>query len=576
MKYRRARPSLAARGDLLSSLGIVAAIGCLGCVGDVHEANPGAPGEGTSADPGAPGGGGSASMGALPSATPECSGALPAARIWRLSDQQYRSAVADLLPGVEVPEITTPGRSKAEFINVAELYPVSGALAVDLRSAAKAVAADAVRDLDRRLGCPPGRDQRSCASDFVQALVTRGVRHPLEPAERDAYARLFAFGAERSIADGVRLAIEALLQSPSFLYRQELGTAGRPGEPATLRPFELASALSFFFYDSLPDAELWRAAEDGSLGRPDGYRREVARLLALPRVRRTLGRVFLKWTGLGAGVTTELASEDYPDYDAGLQQALAEEAEHFFAGTLERDGTLADLLTSRRSFVDARLAKLYGVPHPGGPGFSEVTLPADQRSGLLTQAGFVVSKSRGEMVVHRGKWVREELLCGVIPVPPPGVAAEPVAGDLTSRQQADLRVASGTCGTCHRLMDPLGLAFERYDGLARYATRDAAGHDLSGQGEIQESDVDGVIDGAVQLSGKLAASRQARLCIETRMLAYALGRDSGSEAGGSDPAQACEAEQLDRQLAGGGRLLDVMGAIALSPGFRTRTSHGGP
>jgi hypothetical protein len=557
----------------VAALTAAAAAGCVGDIADPEKEEPGftRPGE-----PAAPGG--TAGPGATdepPPVASACTTEPPPARIWRLSDQQYRAAVADLLPGVDVPAITTPGRSRAEFINVAELYPVSGALAVDLRTAAKMVAASAVKNVGTRLGCT-GANERDCGRDFVLALATRGVRRPLATDERADYEKLYALGAERSVADGVRLCIEALLQSPSFLYRSELGAPSAPaGARTALRPWELASALSFFFTDSLPDAELLRAAEDGSLSHDEGYTRQVERLLTQPRVRATLGRVFLKWLGLGDGVTTELPSDEYPDYDEPLRKALADEATHFFDDALAHGTSLLSLFLSRQGFVDRRLAALYGVPFPasgaGPDGFAPVTLPSDQRAGFLTQGGFVVSKSRGEMVVHRGKWIREELLCGVIPAPPAGVVAEPTPGDFTAREQANMRLENASCGACHQLMDPLGLTFEHYDGMARYGARDGRGRPIDASGELKASDVDGKVNNVLELGARLAQSEQARLCIANRMMAYALGRDGDGADAPSFDQQRCEARELFQAIGGpGGELVDLMAAIAKSASFRMR------
>jgi hypothetical protein len=569
----------AMRSHWMKPAGCVLALGLLlsACVGEVGQHGDTGPKAGGPSSTGggngvAPPGGGSSATGPGPTnVDPQsCSQSLPAARIWRISDQQYVTAVADLLPGATAPEITTPGRSRAEFINVADLYPVSGALAVDLRTAAKAIAASTVgaADLGKRLGCA-GAVDRGCASAFVQRFVARAFRRPLEPVESEAFTKLFDFGTTTSVNDGVRLVIEATLQAPSFLYRTELGRAGDAGKPATaLTPFELASSLSFFFLDSIPDDGLWQAAMDGSLARPEIYERETKRLLGLPRVRQNLAHVFMKWIGLGAGVTTELASEDYPDYNDDLRASLTAESAHFFADAVAQGqgSPLGDLFTTRKTFIDQRLAKLYGLPYTGpAGGFVDVNLPAGERAGFFTQAGFVVSKSRGEVVVHRGKWMRQELLCGDIPDPLPGVNTEPPVGDFTPRQLSELRMSSSTCGACHALMDGLGLAFSHYDAMGRYLAKDAKGAPVDASGVIQVSDFDGPVRDAVDLAQKLSRSNQARLCIETRMLAYALGRDT--EPGRDD----CTIRQIDDQIkAGGGRLLDLMSAIALAPAFRSR------
>ena len=556
---------------LVAAFVLAASAGCeyLGQIGD----GPG-PGENVSTGSPTPGSGPGDSNGGNPggvapgtisaSCKPGTPAATTPARIWRLSDEQIKAAMTDLLPGVTVPEVTTSGRARSEFINMSELFPVDGALAVDLRSAARAVAGEAVKTMAARLGCGAGLDERTCAQDYVQRFAARAFRRPLGAEDKSALLTLFGAGAATSTADGVRLALEGVLQSPSFLYRTELGTgSGASGEMA---PHELASALSFFFLNSIPDDPLWATVLDGSLARREVYDAQVKRLLDLPRVRENLGRVFLKWTGLGAGVTTELASEDYPLYDEAMKQSLTEEATRFFAGLVAGGGTVGDLMTSRKAFVDKRVAGLYGVPYSGSGGFVATTLPADQRSGILTLSSLIVAKSHGHVVVHRGKWIRKELFCNDIPSPPPGTNLTPPESlNMTSREFAAFRLRDATCGECHKMMDPLGLSFEAYDALGRYSAKDKNGLAIDTTGEITGTDVDGRVAGGVELAQKLAGSQQVRLCIEAKMYAYALGREVGGD------ADTCEVQRLDAQVAaGGGRLLDMMAAVAGSPAFRVR------
>jgi hypothetical protein len=544
---------------------LVPVLGLTACVGSITDPNadPSAPRMSGSAHPAGPADppGHTGDPPVLPG---DCQADPTPARIWRLSDEQYVKAVGDLLPGVKVPAITTPGRSNAEFLNMAELYPVSGALAVDLRASAKAVATAAIADLPQRMACAAAEDERACGEAFVRRLATRAFRRPLDAADQDALTKLFAVGAQTSVKDGVRLSIEGVLQSPSFLYRTELGSGA--GATVALTPYELASALSFFLLDSIPDPPLWQVAEDGSLDRPEIYQQQVDRLLGDPRVRENLARVFLKWSGLGGGVTTELPTDQFPSYDQALRDSLMGEATRFFGDLLAQGGTLADLLGSRRTFIDQRLATLYGVPYQGGGDFVATTLPAGERSGMLTQGAFLVSKSRGEPIVLRGKWVREELLCGDIPSPPPNINTDPPPGEeLTPRQFSQRRTSSSVCGACHQLMDGIGLAFANYDPLGRFVTKDDKGAALDASGDIQMSDFDGRVNGALELAGRLGKSRQARNCVETRMLSYALGRDVAS----GDAA--CEQRRIDARIGADARLLDLLGAIALGPGFRART-----
>lgn len=196
----------------------------------------------------------------------------------------------------------------------------------------------------------------------------------------------------------------------------------------------------------------------------------------------------------------------------------------------------------------------------------QVTLPAAQRSGVLTQGGFIASKSRGEVMVHRGKWVREELLCGSIPDPPPGINTDPPTGNLTSRQFSEMRMADPTCGACHSLMDGIGLAFENYDPLGRYSTKGPNNTPIDASANLVGTDVDGKVNGALELATKLGGSQQARLCLETKLLSFSLGDELAYS------ANRCDVQRLDNQIkAGGGRLIDLVAAIAQSPGFRTRT-----
>jgi hypothetical protein len=233
---------------------------------------------------------------------------------------------------------------------------------------------------------------------------------------------------------------------------------------------------------------------------------------------------------------------------------------------VERGGGLRDLFESRTTFVDQRVAALYGAPYNGSGDFVPLLLPPDQRAGMLTDAAFVVSRSRGEPIVHRGKWIREELLCGDIPEPPANINTDPPPGeDLTSRQFSERRIASSTCGACHQLMDGIGLTFAHYDPLGRFTDKDERGGPADASGDIVGSDFDGPVADALELVHKLAGSAQVRACIETRMLSYALGREVASD----EPQ--CEQRRIDAAiLPGGARVLDLVAAIAESPAFLTR------
>jgi hypothetical protein len=295
----------------------------------------------------------------------------------------------------------------------------------------------------------------------------------------------------------------------------------------------------------------------------------VARLLALPRVQDNLTRIHLKWVGLGEGINPDLAEQN-KELTPELKASLEEETRLFFNALIAKGGTMADVLTSNKGFVDRRLATHYGVNAAvGATGFAEVSYPATERAGILTQGAILARYSLGHAVVFRGKYVRSELLCGELPAPPniPEVEEETNASaNLPEREQVKRRLAHQTCGACHALMDPLGMAFMQYDALARYRPNDAMGKPIDASGTISGTgDVDGPVLNAVDMAGKLSRSKKVRSCIEEKMFTYALGRLPSA-------ADSCELQRIDAHLQGkGGKIAELFAGIMLSSGFRYRT-----
>ena len=547
----------------LSGLLFALSSACTGSIGGGAGAPPGANGSSGASGTGAMVGTSRGGTGATSNGT--C-GPSTAPRIWRLSDEQFVNAVSDLLPGVTVPAVTTPGRVKGEFVNMADAFPVTGALASDVRSSAKAVAAAVVKDVPGLLKCQPGQPDMACVGAFIDRFVPRAFRRPIDNTERDGLLAVYGVGAQTTPADGVRLVLEAVLQSPSFLYRSELGAAIAANQPTALTPYELATALSFLVLDSTPDDELFSVAQDGSITQPAVFTREADRLLQTPRARTNLSSIFLKWLGLGGGVITELPAATYPEYDDALRQSMLEESTRFVTALVTQGGTLRDLMTSRATFVDSRLAAIYGVPYPAGSaGFIPTTLPPE-RSGILTQAAVVTSKSRGHQIVIRGKFVRRDLFCQNIPSPPPTVNIMQFDGSgLTERQQSAKRTADAVCGSCHSRMDPIGISFEKFDAIAHYRPTAADGTAVDSAGQLMGTDVDGPIGSPNELANRLGQSAMARACVSQSMLSYALGRDLAD-------ADRCEQDRVAAQVqALGGHLEDLIDAIVRSPVFGYRT-----
>jgi hypothetical protein len=564
-------------GWILASGTLVLAMG-LGCVGTVEDGDgsgtaPPAPGRGPG--PGNPPPNGIPPNTAIPPVVDPATGQMcntaefTPTRVWRISDEQYVAAVNDLL-GIQAPEITTSGRSKAQFVDFAELLQVNSALTNDIRNSAEKVSQQAVADLPKVLACAAGQAQPACVDAFIDRFATRAFRRPLEMIERTELKALYGKGALDSPAKGVEMVISAILQAPSFVYRTELGRGAAEGKPVELTPYELASSLSFYLLNSIPDADLWKTAEDGSLLRPEVLKKQVERLLALPRVQDNLTRVHVKWVGLGEGINPDLADAN-PTLTPALKASMEAETTAFFKNLLTKGGTLTDVLTSNKGFADRALATHYGVTAAPGPG-GEVTYPADQRAGILTQAAILARYSLGHAVVFRGKYVRDELLCGELSSPPndPAIEAENMASaKLSEREQVARRLAHGTCGICHRMMDPIGLAFMNYVALSRYRATEN-GQPIDSRGTISGTvDADGEVLNAVDLAKKLAGSKSVRACIMEKMYSYSLGRMTGA-------FDKCELLRIDNYVqAQGGKLSELVAAIVYSSAFRVRTSTGG-
>ena len=500
------------------------------------------------------------------------------ARVWRVSDEQYVAAVKDLLPGVTVATILTPGRSAQQFVDFAELFEIGAATASDIRNSANAAAAEAVKNLDGLLACKTGEAPAACAGRFIDGFASRAFRRPLEQIERDGLKAVYEAGVGVGQAEGIRMVITAVLQSGSFLYRTELGKSNTvaAGQTVELTNHELASSLSFLFLNSIPDAELRAAADatgDQSLAKPDVFKAQVERLLKLPRVQDNLTTVMLKWMGLGLGLNADLATQE-KEFVPALKASMEEETRLFFKQLLSSGGTVKDLLTSNKGFVDRVLATHLGVPAPAGTGFQPATYPATERSGVLTLSGVLARYSVGHPEVFRGKFVRDEFLCTEIPPPGdnPEIETEVKASEnLPVRVQVQRRLDHGTCGACHRNMDPIGLAFSNYDALGRYKTTDASGGRIDSSGELTGADdADGPLKDALDLGGRLANSTKGRTCVESKVLGYALGRSISHENVGD--IDNCEIKKIDGFVTqGGGKLSDLMAAVVYSSAFRFRT-----
>jgi hypothetical protein len=321
--------------------------------------------------------------------------------------------------------------------------------------------------------------------------------------------------------------IATTLQSPSFVYRTELGEGGAPGEEVSLTSYEIAASLSFFLLDSIPDEPLWEAAVDGSLTDPEVRQAQVDRLLALPNVQDHLSHVMLSWVGVPEVLSREKTVEDLDGhvFDDALRQSMLAESQGFVHSVLWDNKTVADLFQSRDAFVDQAMADFYGVSYsPEDDGFVE--LPPE-RAGLLARAGLIASRPYGHNhEVFRGRMLREQVLCGTMPPPPADLDVEAFnekTKGMSTRQRIEVRASDAACGGCHSYMDTLGIAYDSFGGVGQIVS-EVNGFPPDPAGSLTGTDVDGEFADLQQLSQMLANSEFVTECIATKMMTYALGR----------------------------------------------------
>jgi hypothetical protein len=357
--------------------------------------------------------------------------------------------------------------------------------------------------------------------------------------------------------------IAAVLQSPHFLYRVEHGAGEGTARPLT--DWELASRLSFLLWNSIPDETLLEAAEAGVLQDDEGLAAEATRMLeddrAVQGIRNLFDEVFHLYELDELNKDPTVFTHAHPDMGLLAREETLRVLEDL---VLEEDADFRTLLTTRETFVDRRLAALYNVPAPVTDGFGAITLPDDgSRRGLLGHASFLLAHSHptSSSATKRGKFVRVTLLCQDIPQPPADVDTsipEADAESPTLRERIETHLEDPTCAGCHSLTDPIGLAFENFDGMGRWRdTENGALIDPSG-----DLDGEGFSD-SWELGAVLSEHDRYGYCMSRHLYRYAVGRlESDSEVDLLDwLAAGLEETQFSYQSL----LLDVI----LSDGFRT-------
>jgi hypothetical protein len=554
------------RGEVSTGVGATAG------TGSVAMGTAGAAGSGTTTT-------GTAGVGTF-SSDVTCNGArdVPVTPLRRLTRQEYVNSVRDLLGATvardDLPADETVGPFASNTVtplgDLGTQQYLDGAEALG-RALSTAAAVDKLAACDRAVA---GTTDATCAAKLVDKLGARAFRRPLTSEEKGRYMGLYtSTSSAATYADGARLVVQTMLQSPSFLYHLELdATPGTPGAIVALDPYQLAARLSFFLWNSVPDDALMASAASGKLADAAGVAAEVARLLADARAEDAIATFHTQWLDLAKLAALGKDPTMFPQYSPALRDAMQAETLAFVDDVLRAgDGKLDTLLTSSTAILDGPLFALYGVARPAGTstqGPVRVDLDPAQRAGLLTRAAFLATHAHENQTspVARGVAVLRNVLCVALPDPPPNVdnaPPDPKPG-ATTRERFAAHESIASCAACHKSIDGIGMGFEAYDAIGAWRTMDA-GRVVDATGNVVGApELAGPFDGAVALSKKLAGSAQVQQCVARQWFRFALGRMETASDGCSLKAM------FDGFQASGHDVRKLLASVATSDAFRYR------
>ena len=384
-----------------------------------------------------------------------------------------------------------------------------------------------------------GQHQPTCMPRVVTGLARRAFRRPVTTREVEKYVVLAesAQKQEGSFEEGLAVGIQAILVSPDFLFRIERdrpggtlvsGVSGASGVTGVYRltPHELATRLSYFLWASMPDAELRKAADTGTLRDPQVLAYQVRRMLRDPKSDALAENFGGQWLQFRALESLTRDRDKFPEFEDYLRLSMRRETVLFIEAIVRNDRSVLDFINGRYSFLNERLARHYGIPNVSGPEFRQVDLSATPRGGVLTQGSILAVSSYATRTspVLRGKWVLDNLLNAPPPEPPadvPNLDEATIGTSASMRAQLEEHRKNAICASCHRRMDPLGFGLENFDAVG--AWRDLEGKfPIDASGQLPDGRR---FTGPEELRKILSEDRDAfARAITSKLLTYGLGR----------------------------------------------------
>jgi len=382
--------------------------------------------------------------------------------------------------------------------------------------------------------CYPERAAREtrCANEILSNLARQAYRRPIDDADMEILMDFFRIGRESkgTFEGGIQLGLRRILMSPDFLFRlEQVPENAEPGEVFAISDLELASRLSFFLWSSVPDDELIDLAAANRLSNPATLERQVTRMLKDERSQALVRNFAGQWFHLRNLNSADPDGLVFPNFDENLRNGFLQESSLFFSSIMTEDRPVTELLTADYTYLNQRLARHYGISGITGDDFQRVTLTDGTRQGILGHGSIltVTSFPHRTSPVLRGKWIMENILGAEVPAPPDDVPAlEENAADaidiLSMRDRLAKHRNNPACAGCHNMLDPLGFALEKFDGIGRYRDLDEGGLPIDASGVLADGTP---IDGPADLREAIAKTPEVFVkTFTSKMLTYALGR----------------------------------------------------
>jgi hypothetical protein len=505
----------------------------------------------------------------------DCNGPKDPGRVTirRLNRAEYNNTIRDLIGVKFQPANDFPADDVGYgFDNIGDVLSLPPLLMEKYLAAAEKIIDEAMKtpDLRKRL-LPRHPRERGAMRYNLEQFATRAYRRLATEQEVKRLQRFIQLAREQGDNPevGVKMALQAVLVSPHFLFRVELDRADKEAGP--IGPWQLASRLSYFLWSSMPDEELFRLARQGKLREPEVLEAQVRRMLKDPKARALSDNFAAQWLNIRGLAGFSPDPKRFPGFNAGLRQAMLRETEMFFLHVVREDRSILDFLDADYTFVNERLARHYGLKDIRGESFRKVSLAGTPRGGIFTHGSVlaITSNPTRTSPVKRGKWILENILGTPPPPPPPDVEELKEGNELkgTLRQQMEQHRKNPTCASCHQRMDPLGFGFENFDAIGAWRSKEGR-HDIDASGVLPDGSA---FKGPAELRKVLLGKKDLfAKCLTEKLLTYSLGR-------GTERTDRCFIEEIAKKAAKDDyRFNKLILRIVKSDPFQKRRARGGP